>query len=120
MSNSYQRRQTFSRELKHQICGLVISGEMSMQQARNHFNVKGNSSILQWMRKFGYVDSEQPMSDSSKKEDEATLKARIKALEAQLKEEKLKTELLDTMIDLAEDQLNINIRKKSGTKQSKK
>ena len=120
MSKTYKVRERISRDLKHQICDLVSSGEMSMQSARKHFGIKGHSTILNWMRSFGYIDTPQTMSSSSKKEDAALLKARIKALEAQLKEEKLKTELLDTMIDLAEDQLKISIRKKSDTKQSKK
>ena len=42
---------------------------------------------------------------------------RIKELEAALEVAKLKIVGLETLIDVAEEQLNIEIRKKSGTKQ---
>jgi hypothetical protein len=45
---------------------------------------------------------------------------RVKELEEQLRLSKLKVELLETMIDIAEDQLKIDIRKKSGSQQLKK
>ncbi|MBK7245556.1 MAG: hypothetical protein IPH98_17230 [Saprospiraceae bacterium] len=42
------------------------------------------------------------------------------ALEKALEEAELKIKALNTLIDLAEEQLNIDIRKKSGAKQSLK
>ena len=42
----------------------------------------------------------------------------VKTLKAALKEADLKIKALDTLIDVAEEQLKINIRKKSGAKQS--
>jgi len=41
-------------------------------------------------------------------------------LEKALEEAELKIKALNTLIDLAEEQLNIDIRKKSGAKQSLK
>jgi hypothetical protein len=52
--------------------------------------------------------------------EELNLEERIKQLESDLRMSKLKVEALETMIDIAEDQLKIDIRKKSGTQQSKK
>ena len=43
----------------------------------------------------------------------------ILELEAQLKQEQMRSAVLETMIDLAESDLKISIRKKSGAKQSK-
>jgi len=40
----------------------------------------------------------------------------VRELQEQLRKSKLHVELLNTMIDIAEDQLKISIRKKSGTK----
>jgi hypothetical protein len=51
---------------------------------------------------------------------EAALLQKIASLEKQLKHEQLKAEVLDTLINVAEKQLNINIRKKPGTQQSSK
>ena len=44
---------------------------------------------------------------------------RILELEAQLKQEQMRSAVLETMIDLAESDLKISIRKKSGAKQLK-
>lgn len=46
--------------------------------------------------------------------------AKIRQLEQQLAYEKLRADALDTMINIAEKQLNIDIRKKSGAGQSNK
>jgi hypothetical protein len=43
----------------------------------------------------------------------------VAQLKALLQAERLKNELLNNMIDIADQELGINIRKKSGTRQSK-
>lgn len=48
------------------------------------------------------------------------LEKKIAALEKQLQWEKLRGDTLDTMINIAEEKLNIAIRKKSGSPQSGK
>ncbi len=48
------------------------------------------------------------------------LEQKIALLEKQLAWEKLRADTLDTMINIAEKQLDISIRKKSGSQQSKK
>ena len=45
---------------------------------------------------------------------------KIAALEKQLEWEKLRADSLDILIDVAEEKLNIPIRKKSGSRQSRK
>ena len=51
---------------------------------------------------------------------QSELEKKIALLEKQLEWEKLRSHALDTMINVAERELNINIRKKHGTKQSEK
>ena len=50
-------------------------------------------------------------------EDVAALRAEVTRLRKELRHEKMRSEALDTMIDIAETTLNIPIRKKSGAKQ---
>ena len=52
--------------------------------------------------------------------NEAALLDKIASLERQLKHQELRAEVLDKLIDVAEKQLNISIRKKPGTQQSSK
>lgn len=68
----------------------------------------------------------KPMDHKAKKqqlttsENEAALLQKIASLEKQLAHQELRAEVLDTLINVAEKQLNISIRKKSGTQQSRK
>ncbi len=120
MSNSYQPSPRYADALKQQVCDLVASGQMNIEEARKHFNIGGHVTIQRWMRKFGYSEPLRPMSQSSKDEDPEVLKARIKALEEQLKLEQIRNYGLNQIIDIAEDQMKIKIRKKSSTKPSDK
>ena len=56
-------------------------------------------------------------ADFKKQKD---LEKKVALLEKQLAWEKLRADTLDTMINIAEKQLDISIRKKSGSQQSKK
>ena len=56
------------------------------------------------------------MTEKERQKLEAAHK-RMRELEKQLEDAQMKTIALETMIDIAEEQLKIVIRKKSGTKQ---
>ena len=63
------------------------------------------------------VDLTSIMNDNQKN---TALVRKVKELSAELEKSKLKVLTLETMIEVAEEDLNIKIRKKSGTKQLKK
>ena len=50
-------------------------------------------------------------------EDYDKLRAEDTSLRKELRQEKMRSEALDTMIDVAEEMFNIPVRKKAGTKQ---
>ena len=58
-----------------------------------------------------------PKKSSSQNQSVEALQQKIAALEKQLEWEKLRAEALDTMINIAEKDLNIQIRKKPGAQQ---
>ncbi len=66
------------------------------------------------------MDQKAKKEQSGTSEKEAELLQKIASLEKQLAHEELRAEVLDTLINVAEKQLNISIRKKSGTQQSRK
>ena len=91
--------------------------------------------LLGWMRKLGYEanDPRSPIFDRKmmvmdkkkpKKEDDdfdtLQLKKRIADLEGKLKDADMKAVAYSTMVDIAEKEFNISIRKKLNTKPSKK
>jgi transposase len=87
-----------------------------------------HGQLLNWMRKLGYISEDKksrpvklfyptlfPLSNSNT-EDTNALQRRIKELEKQLENAQLKAEGYELMIEIAEKELKIPIRKKSGTK----
>ena len=86
-------------------------------------------SICQWMLIFGIEDprkSPPPCGIMAKKKRDQETSDQVKFLELEIKKlrkelavERIKAEAYDTMIEIAEKEFNIPIRKKSDTKQSK-
>jgi transposase len=120
------KRKKFTDSFKLKVIGEILNGEISKEEARRKYGLGGKSGILIWMRKFG-VSTEREMKDSfavmkgkSNKKDELLQEEKIKLLEKALQQSELKAEAYSRMIDIAEKELNIKIRKKSSTKQSGK
>ena len=72
-------------------------------------------------KKYGVALSTLHRMINSKQEEalpeDESLPDDVKALKEALRKERLKTELLNTVIDIASKELGVDIRKKSGTKQ---
>jgi transposase len=97
----------------------VEKGEMTYKQAQKAYGIQGRSTVLNWLRKFGNLDWKKPnvhfMSSPKLKETPAQ---KIKRLEKELEEQRLKNEMLNYMIDLSDKQYGTAIRKKFSPKQS--
>jgi len=78
----------------------------------------GEVTIRKEISTFGSVINDAPAMKKIKLTPEQ-MEQRILELEAQLKQEQMRSTVLDKIIDLAEQDLKISIRKKSGAKQSK-
>lgn len=92
-------------------------------------------TISEWIRTFvlenpSYKSNRMKQSEERKKkkaildsvhspipDDKISLKAEVARLRRALKEESMRAELYDEIINVAENQFNIPIRKKAGTKQ---
>ena len=122
MENDPNKSQPFySDSFKLGVVRRVANGELTKEQARIEFGIGGNSSILEWMRKFGYCSdpqSQSHMATSPDKMDPKELKKKVLQLEKQLQNERIRSQLYQTMIDVAERELGISIRKKSDTNPS--
>ena len=111
----------YSDEFKKSVVKEVLSGQISKEEARRRYRIKGKSAVLNWIRKF---DTSQTYEMRKKLfhqfQDTTQLEAENKRLRDELELERLRTLSLNVMIDLAEEQFKVPIRKKSGAKQSKK
>ena len=66
------------------------------------------------------MNSSPKKTPAPNQQTEEALLQKIAMLEKQLAHQELRAEVLDTLINVAEKQLNISIRKKPGTQQSEK
>lgn len=119
------QKNNYSNAFKLRIIEEVLSGDLNKEQAQRKHGIRGKSAILNWMRKFGLSEQTRlPDNFKRMKEEEEidkeSLNKRIKELERDLEDAKLKAEGYSRMIDIAERELKIKIRKKPSTKQSKK
>ena len=95
---------------KLQVIEEVESGLLSQDAVQRKYGIQGNATILTWLRKHGRLDwSPKPQPVSKKKPAPnrkiAELEKKIRRLEA----EKM---ILNTAIDIADETLNTDIRKK--------
>lgn len=98
----------------------IESGRMTIGEAKEHvelYSKDPDALIRSWRKKFApEIAFTLPiMTEKEKHKLDATHK-RMKELEKQLEDAQMKNIALETMIDIAEDQLKVSIRKKSGPK----
>jgi transposase-like protein len=97
----------------------VEKGEMTYKQAQKVYGIQGRSTVLVWLRKHGNLDwSKTSMLFMSKSKE--TPAQKIRRLEKQLEDEKLKNEVLNSMVDVFDNQYGAGLRKKYLPKQSLK
>jgi transposase-like protein len=113
----------YTDEFKQKVVNEVLNGLISKEEARRRYGIRGKSAVLNWMRKFdasktGYNMVKKKDSLSTKSREE--LEAENLRLKQELEEERFRNRALNVMIDIAERQFNIPIRKKRGARQSKK
>jgi len=93
----------------------VEKGELTYKQAQNTYGIQGKSTVLVWLRKHGNLDWSKPGLLMKSKETPAQ---KIKRLEKELADERIKNKILNTMIDISDQQYGTAIRKKYLAKQS--
>jgi transposase-like protein len=122
-------RSYFSEAFKRRIIEEYLKTGEAKEQIQMRHGIKGNSSIQKWMKILGYSDgyqkginlevtidntlAKQPISKSP---ETLQLEAKIRLLERQLDDERLRSEMYNRMIDLAEKTYKITVRKNSNTK----
>ena len=109
----------YNMSFKLSVIEKVEKGDLTYQQAQNLYGIQGKSTVLVWLRKYGNLDWKYPKeSPVSRLHQEETPAQKIKRLEKELENERLKNEMLNYMIDLSDKQYGTAIRKKFSPKQS--
>lgn len=111
---------------KKQAVQMVTAGLLSEQDACQKFRIS-LKLLHQWQRWYHQYFLQPLLNSKTMAKKKLTDQEKIEQLQKQLEEsqqqlkyEKLRSKALDKMIDIAEEDLNISIRKKRGAGQSKK
>jgi len=115
----------YSDELKHSAVQEYLFTNKSRREIMEKYGIKGHCCLDNWIRKFGVskptneeLKSFEIMAkEKAQSPQEKALETRVKELEKQLEYEKLRVIALNRLIDIAENDMKIPIRKKSGAKQ---
>ena len=118
----------YSHAFKLQVVQEIERGEESTTSAQRKYGIQARSTVVSWLRKYGTFDwynqtpSNMPKSAEQKlmelEQKVRLLEKQKKHLEKQLEQSDKKSIIFDMMIDLAEQEYNIDIRKNSSPEQS--
>jgi transposase-like protein len=127
-------RKVYTSEFQRMVAKAYYMSDKSLAKIGKELNVK-TSCVYSWSRRYkedfageitirkeistfgSVINAALPMKKSKLTPEQ--MEQRILELEAQLKQEQMRSTVLDKIIDLAEQDLKISIRKKSGAKQSR-
>lgn len=118
----------YTMAFKLQIVQEIEQGRTSISQVKKDYAIQSRSTIVQWLRKFGNFDwdNQTPLTMSKSPEQKIMeLEAKVKLLERQkafLEQQAYvadkKAIIFDMMIEIAEKEYQIDIRKNSPPEQS--
>jgi transposase len=112
-----RKKRVFSQDFRRELVGLFESGKFSVSQLARLYGVS-ESLLYNWIYKYsrfnqqGYRVIEMKQSSTSKLKE---LEHKIKELEKIVGQKQIQIDFLEQLIDVAKEELNIDIKKKSFT-----
>lgn len=113
----------YSPAFKRKVVEEIESGKFTVGEIRRIYDIRGSDTIERWLKKFGREHLLSRVIRVEMKDEKDRLKElerQKRELESALAQAHLKILSLETMIDIAEDQFDIKIKKKSDTPVLKK
>lgn len=107
-SHLRRTQKDYSLAFKLQVVDEVEKGHLSSGQAQKKYGIQGKSTVLTWLRKHGILDWKNKKPVKNKKPP----KSYISELEKRIKRLEAEKEILNRAIDIADDTLGTEIRKK--------
>ena len=111
----------YSTAFRQKVISEIESGRLSIEQARKIYNIGGSSTITKWIKKYGKnhllgkrvrIEMEYEIDQIKKLEKEKT------ELESALAKAHVKILSLETIIESAEEDLGIDLKKSVDKRQS--
>ena len=129
--NQVIERRIYSLDMQHKICKEHIEERTKLCDLVRKYNLSTHSLLHDWLRKLGYlpgynrrnrmeyisIETSSPLNKNSSKRKLLTPEQKqIQFLNKELEDAKLLAEGYRRMIEIAEQELKISIRKKPNTK----
>lgn len=116
---SFDKRMSrnFSEKFKKEIVKRIENNEYSVREVSKLYGVS-TTAVYKWVYKYsilyqkGYRQIVEPMSSTKKVKE---LQDRIKELERAVGQKQMKVDFLEKLIEIADDKLGIDIKKKAGS-----
>ena len=116
-----EEQKTISTAEKRWLVRELETGRMTIGEAKERLTEVSKDPyalLFSWRKKYASdIPLTLPLMTEKEKQKVEALRLQLKAAEKQLEDAQMKNIALETMIDIAEEQLKISIRKKSGPKQ---
>lgn len=126
-SNSKRTQRDYSLAFKLAVVDQVEKGEFTYKQAREHYGIQGCSTVLVWLRKHGRLNWMNGTPKFLKRgtsvenpKPELTPEQRIKALEKELADTKMKADFFEAVVNVLEKDYGVSVVKKRRGKSSGK
>ena len=119
-------QKNYTLQFKLQVVREVEDGVFTVSQAQRNYGIQSRSTVVKWLEKYGNFDPHYKVKKKVMKtaeqrlleleQENRLLKKQKLALEKELSNSDKKVILFDMMIDLAEKEYQIPIRKNSNPK----
>ena len=118
----------YSMSFKLSVVQEYETSQVSLESLKRKYGIQGDATIRRWIEQYGNFDitnkSAKPM-EKSKDQELLELRQKVRLLERknarlekELEQKDMKAEFFDMMIDIAEKEYDIDIRKNSFPEQS--
>ena len=119
-SKTKRTQRDYSLAFKLSVVEQIEKGEMTYKQAQTRYGIQGRSTVLTWLRKHGRLNWNDSTSINHQQrgvcmpieKSKPTPEQRIKELEQQLAEEKLKAQFFEGVVKVLNDDFGVSISKK--------
>jgi len=113
------RKPKYEVALKRRVANAYIQGDRSTTELGEFFNVP-HQSVSRWAKQFSSElagTTKDIVVTEQEQKEMADLQKQLKLLKEKLEYEQMKNFALETLVDLAKEELGIDLRKNSGAKQ---
>lgn len=126
-TNTKRTQRDYTLAFKLAVVDQVEKGELTYKQAQDHYGIQGCSTVLVWLRKHGRLDWTEGTPKFLKRgfpvennKAELTPEQRIKALEKELADTKMKADFFEAVVNVLETDYGVSVVKKRKGKSSRK